>query len=151
MSTERYEAVLRAFCEEAAISDVQGFIQRPIFDVDDTPVIVEYLEDLGVCCLRMDLGPPPPMVDGIKDMMLALNLRISEPGHLVFGLHPQTDHIVVTMQIQLETLEEDGTLFEIANEVIPQLRAEWDDLLDEFSGFEDQDDAADHADGGMRV
>ena len=132
MGMHEYREVIERFCDEADIEQVERILHEGLLYLDDTPAVLEYLEEQEACRIALDLGKPDgPGAQAVYSLLLEWNFRNVQLHAPVMGLEPDSGHIVLALVLPLAMLEEVGLMEVLDDEVAPLLEA-WEDLREEL-------------------
>src|SRR5689334_21601026 len=114
MSRQRYETVVANLASQLDFDNVGDFLDETLFFLDDALIRIDYLEDLALCQVQINLGHVPlENEDAVLRRMLESDFDALDGGHISFSIEPDSGNAIATVLAALAHLEHCDDLVEL--------------------------------------
>lgn len=131
MTSEQYQSLLRELAHVGGLADPTPLLTHGRVKVGDLNVLLEHDPnyDENLLQVRMLLGGFPPEQQDILKALLEANYMSGYGGECVFSLFPQSDDVVVTMKMRLDSAMSAQDLWKQLSDVAAHGSRMWEAIV----------------------
>lgn len=131
MTSEQYQSLLRELAHVGGLADPTPLLIHGRVKVGDLNVLLEHDPnyDENLLQVRMLLGGFPPEQQDILKALLEANYMSGYGGECVFSLFPQSDDVVVTMKMRLDSAMSAQDLWKQLSDVAAHGSRMWEAIV----------------------
>jgi len=145
METRQFHAWLRDFAQAASLPDPDRLVADGLIRVDGMDMLIYHDESFpDILQLRIDFGPVPEThpKDQLFNALLAANFVFA--GVCAFSVHPEAQHVVLTLQQPLDPYMTGTILMGNLQDSAIQAKQSWEQVLDSLSNPPSENLSAQH-------
>jgi hypothetical protein len=131
MTSEQYQALLNELARVGGLADPTPLLAHGRVKVGELNVLLEHEPnyDENLLQVRMLLGGFPPEQQDITKALLEANYTSGYGGECVFSLFPQSDDVVVTMKLRLDSAMSAQELWQQLSDVATHGARMWEAIV----------------------
>ena len=131
MTSEQYKSLLRELARVGGLADPTPLLDHGRVKIGEVNVLLEHEPnyDENLLQVRMLLGGFPPENHDITRALLEANYISGYGGECVFSLFPQSDDVVVTMKMRLDSSMSPQDLWQQLSDVAAHGSRMWEAIV----------------------
>lgn len=131
MTSDQYKLLLQELARVAGLADSSGLIDHGRVKIGEVDAVLEHNPDYdeNLLQVRTRMGTLPEQSDQLTRAILEANYVSGYGGECVFSLFPQSDDVVVTMKLRLDSAMSAQELWQQLSDVASHGSQMWEAIV----------------------